>query len=654
MPQQTYGEKLVEKRLIELNPEHYFFQSEYAIPTERGNLFADFVLVDRQRGVLIIEVKDWHELLTGSNKNQVLVRRKDGQIDTHENPELTARNYALNLVENFTQRSELLKKGKRLAFPWQYVVALPNMDRRMIAECQRQGVLTDEIIWSQQDLASASAFENALERVPWRFKILTPMDDKVVDVLRGVLNPTLIIRDKQDRDVGTMSILQETLSQEAIDATESTTVRLVRGVAGSGKSLVLVHRALWLKNQYPDHKVLVVTFNKNLSQLLRSKISDSNIHVETFHGQCAKIFRDSGRTWQSPLTRMGWLQNKYQHKIEQSGLTADFVDEEIKYRKEVGLLDDTEYLTANRRGRGNALLQEKRKVINQIFQDYRTYQQNLQRTNQQHLDWEDIPVEVQKLLNSGKSKFNSHYDVILVDEAQDFPPLWIEIIRQQLNPNGSLFLSDDPTQSIFRYFSWKEKGVPVTGRTKILRVPFRNTREISMAAHAMIADDPIISQSEIPMPLLDSPDLCEGIKPMLINCQTHDREHREIQRLAKQLHAEEPEAKIAILCSKGQIKHYANLRQSSPEDKYPNPSGFAFVDSFQRMKGLEFDIVLIPALCKLFQSEGEEANAEFVANKRRQLFTAMTRARTRLIMSYHSKFPKELNALLPHVFVEQL
>jgi hypothetical protein len=44
-----------------------------------------------------------------------------------------------------------------------------------------------------------------------------------------------------------------------------------------------------------------------------------------------------------------------------------------------------------------------------------------------------------------------------------------------------LFLADDPMQSIYRYYSWREKGVPVAGRTRWLRIPYRNTREIYQA-----------------------------------------------------------------------------------------------------------------------------------------------------------------------------
>ena len=81
------------------------------------------------------------------------------------------------------------------------------------------------------------------------------------------------------------------------------------------------------------------------------------------------------------------------------------------------------------------------------------------------------------------------YDAILIDEAQDWAPSWLQVVNQLLDPqHGLLFLADDPSQSIYRYFSWKEKGVDVVGRTRWLRVPYRNTYEIYQAAYSMIAN----------------------------------------------------------------------------------------------------------------------------------------------------------------------
>ncbi|HRF96939.1 MAG TPA: hypothetical protein PLZ51_17145, partial [Aggregatilineales bacterium] len=52
-----------------------------------------------------------------------------------------------------------------------------------------------------------------------------------------------------------------------------------------------------------------------------------------------------------------------------------------------------------------------------------------------------------------------------------------------------MMICDDPSQSIFRNYSWQEKGISVLGRSKVLRVPFRSTREISLVAHTLIERD---------------------------------------------------------------------------------------------------------------------------------------------------------------------
>ena len=71
------------------------------------------------------------------------------------------------------------------------------------------------------------------------------------------------------------------------------------------------------------------------------------------------------------------------------------------------------------------------------------------------------------------------YDFVLVDEAQFFAPIWFEIIKLILKPNGHLFMVADPTQGFLkRGQSWLASGLNVRGRTSRLEKCYRTTREI--------------------------------------------------------------------------------------------------------------------------------------------------------------------------------
>ncbi|MGF1506436.1 MAG: ATP-binding domain-containing protein [Anaerolineae bacterium] len=66
-----------------------------------------------------------------------------------------------------------------------------------------------------------------------------------------------------------------------------------------------------------------------------------------------------------------------------------------------------------------------------------------------------------------------------------------------------------------------------------------------------------------------------------------------------------------------------------------------FVDTFHRMKGLEFPLVFIPHLSTLFNAWNTTYDETYVANQRRRLFTAMPRAQDRLVLSHHGQLTAE-------------
>ena len=78
-----------------------------------------------------------------------------------------------------------------------------------------------------------------------------------------------------------------------------------------------------------------------------------------------------------------------------------------------------------------------------------------------------------------------------------------------------------------------------------------------------------------------------------------------------------------------------------------------YVNSYQKMKGLEFPIVFVPHLNSIFEAPEDEYDEVFLSKQRRKLFTAMTRARDTLILSYHSEFPDLLRPLEPYVWKDQ-
>jgi superfamily I DNA/RNA helicase len=126
-------------------------------------------------------------------------------------------------------------------------------------------------------------------------------------------------------------------------------VRLVRGFAGSGKSLVLRQRARYLTGLYPEWQILVLTYNEKPARKLETQfIGYPNIKATHFHRLCIQImqeFRDHP-VIDSPK---GWVEhNKDQWPLVQE-MGSDFVSAEISWILEMGFTSQAEYLAANRR-----------------------------------------------------------------------------------------------------------------------------------------------------------------------------------------------------------------------------------------------------------------------------------------------------------------
>jgi hypothetical protein len=665
LPTPTYGERLLQRLLRDLPPKQFFFQYEPQIITPAGYSKPDFVIVSALLGVVVLEVKDWVKLHSGDQR-LITTLRPNGETAPYPNPVRTAEGYAYDLNRRFEQRAELWEQYKGrpcLRFPWQVMVALPRISQRIITQFEQRGVWPKGMVIGQEMLASPAHLQRAIHNLPWKYRLEQPLSLDVLDIIREILNPSLVVLNDDQQPVGTLTELQHNLvteplrgllprqmslfnvendlSNEALDIPENAHVRLVRGVAGSGKTLVLVRRVRHMAEIYPEARLLVLTFNVDLAADLRARLGNTPDHAQQaqqaqveisgFHRLCRVILGDR---WRDPLRLADWLRDRERPALESLGLSAPFVAEEFAWRREVGLQDGNAYLEADRSGRGQRLDRAKRAALNALFERIRAAQEQAGTP-----DWDEIPSLALAALEG--TVWQGAYDAIFIDEAQDFAPSWMQMIRALLKPGGSLFICDDPSQSIFRSYTWQQKGLSVVGRSRILRVPFRSTREISQAAHSLIeADDTLRTAEERAEPDFTSYELGSGPLPALIACADAESETRFVtDKVRDLLAAGVPPGQIAILChAKWHLARWEGLRQQG-----------LYVQFFDRMKGLEFHSVLVPHLHDTFP---HATDADEVTTARRKLFTAMTRARWRLFMSYQKTLPKPLEPILSYVWCE--
>jgi len=422
-------------------------------------------------------------------------------------------------------------------------------------------------------------------------------------------------------------------------------IRLIRGVAGSGKSLVLVQRAKYLSALHPKWKILVLTFNQRLKNDLQSRLKGfSNIKTTTFHTICREMMRNAGYNLPTNIQESaeGTLRDA-QNKGELNfaiarELPIEFLSDEFVWIKDMDITSREEYLTAERKGRGDERRLSPR-MRNEIYDLLEFYNDRLR--TQHTLDWADMANITINAIRKGEIT-PPQYDAVMIDEAQDFAPVWLKIIKYLYKNDSLLFMADDPAQSIYRYYSWKERGIPVVGRTRRLRTPYRNTYEIYKAAFAIIENDETLQkdlsdEGQMVAPDIQSTSMKHGERPLIQRYENLNEEVDKIRGLIQGLLQNGiPAQQIAVFVQRNISAVKSMLRGTD-----------VTICSYKEPKGLEFHTVFLLQVQDMFSDDYNNAKRKSV--ERRLIYMAMTRARQNLYIGYKGKYPKDLKCLTDHI-----
>ncbi len=438
-------------------------------------------------------------------------------------------------------------------------------------------------------------------------------------------------------------------------------INIINGVAGSGKTLILLYRLRLLYHLYPDKKYLVLTHNKPLIHDLQNRfcrlegLLPDVIEWKTFNGWCfAHWPRDFH--WKQPLS----VQNreKYIHQVwssilKDSSISENMLTGEIDWIKDQIPISETDYLEIDRRGRGFALSAEQRQ---RVWKSFVEYQHTLSNFNS--CDWGDIPQCLWKFSEEGSVTLPK-YDFILIDEAQFFAPIWVSLIQKTLIPHSShLFIVADPTQGFLgRKATWKSLGIEARGRTHQLRHSYRTTREILQFA-TMFYRSRLPDEKDEDILTPDIFDMPPGSFPTVISA---DSSQDEIARVANEVTAIVqsgiPKNQILLLHANGKgvnslIGAINNRLEKSaafdPKEIYPG--NYVRVTTLNAGAGLESPIVFLVGLRELFEEEqslrlSDEEREEIIREHTKKIYMATTRAGQKLVFTYVGDLPNILDGL---------
>ncbi len=584
----NHGERRVAERLVDKLDDDYLIW--HNVPVGRLQVHPDFIVFHPSRGILILEVKEWsfNGHIHGFDRDNWRVwDAASGGVKSVISPLEQARHYAFKVIDCLKVDPQLRQEGTRwegnICCSWSYGVVFPNITRK---EFDAQGcgyviepsraICKDEMTPS----VDAEAFQSQLWgmfQFPMRGRLSLPQINRI----RGNLFPEIRVRsqanlfgdeDERDslRDMRVMDILQEQLARSLGEGH-----RVIHGVAGSGKTMILGYRAEYLAKA-STKPILLLCYSRPLADKLAALMHDKGlsdkVHVHGFHEWCRKQLQTYGQILPAITSTL-------------EAMFAEQVDAVIRA-----------------------------------------------------VDRQQIP--------------RGQYAAVLIDEGHDFSAHWLKLVVQMVDPEtNSLLLLYDKAQSIFqknkdKKFSFKEVGISAQGRTTILKINYRNTRQILITAN-LVARELLAEQAsdEDGVPLIRPIGSGrEGDETLVLRLPSRTQEW---QRISMQLQAAHKEgfawSDMAVICYYKDRCDEAKIqlnRKNIPCELLDGKSrqDRVRVLTMRRSKGLEFPVVALPNMELMPAPNRDEQEQAKV------FYVAATRATHKLIItsSGDSKFMQYL------------
>ena len=433
---------------------------------------------------------------------------------------------------------------------------------------------------------------------------------------------------------------------------------LIRGVAGSGKSYVILKRAVKLyKTKKPEESVAIFTFTNSLvkytDDLIQAKIGEGQIEVHTVDSYCMGVYwKITGRRFNKgePADYRRIIQETLAQHQEASKLdhrfydmNVEFFEEEFLWIREKCIKSKEVYVQADRKGRGSQIrLSANDKEL--LWSIYTQFMKNAKKARFQ--DWPDLYM----VLNDNLYRIpeSKKIDYILLDEAQDMTVGKLRVLKAL--SKKSLTIAADVAQKIYKTsFTWKEVGIDISGRSsKALSKSFRSTKQIVELAEDLMAKNRKGASASDEYTVAVLPE-AEGDKPRIVRCKSTADENSYIINLVK-TYSQAKDEVIGIICrTENEISDIKKLlyrsglryeivtRQKKEKAKWSLLRPGIKLVTAHSSKGLEFDRVVIPYVddsiypLNTFKVD-EDQLEETLKTERNILYVAMTRARTTLVM----------------------
>jgi len=427
----------------------------------------------------------------------------------------------------------------------------------------------------------------------------------------------------------------------------------VAGSAGTGKTIVALHRAAHLARTHPDARVLLTTFSDTLANALQTKLKRllgseprlaERIDVHSLNAIGLRLYK--AHVGQALIAGREITRELVQEAASAVGshkFGLHFLLTEWEHVVDAWQLENWEaYRDVVRLGRKTRLLEAQRKVLWSIFERVRAGLKARRLITHAEL-FSSLAVMISK---NKKVLF----DFAVVDEAQDIGVAHIRFFATLGgNRPNSLFFAGDLGQRIFQQpFSWKALGVDIRGRSRTLRVNYRTSHQIRTQADRLLG--PIVTDEDGNSEnRSDTVSVFNGPPPTIRSLKS---ESEEIKTVGNWM-AERAKAGVLphefglfvrsaaqLTRARAAVKE-AGMPFKILDEHVETASGFVSISTMHLAKGLEFRAVVVMAcddeiipLQERIETVGDDADLQEVyETERHLLYVACTRARDHLLVT---------------------
>jgi len=435
----------------------------------------------------------------------------------------------------------------------------------------------------------------------------------------------------------------------------------ILGGAGTGKTVVAMHRAKWLSSQIMSKgKILFTTFTANLAGDIKDNLRKicsveelRKIDVIHLDAWVSGFLREKGFTY--TIVYDDDTDKLWQEAIVRSGESVElspffFADEWSKVVAVQEAFSKEKYLKASRIGRGTRLDRKARLQVWNVFEEYLSLMKE-----RQVRDVDTAMYECRVVL---AKEAKSIYSSVIVDEGQDFSANAYKLLRMIASDErrNDIFIVGDAHQRIYKKRAVLSKcGINIRGRSSRLRINYRTTEEIRKYAFAVLKDIPFDNLDDE----YEAESLCQSLThgdyPRIMNFKTAGDEYDYIIKEITALTSSGVQMKDICLVARTHslLNEYKRalpnagirvyeIKRSKLDDR--SFDGIR-VATMHRVKGLEFLFVFIVAannrvipLAGAIADYDVTSKKDSITSEKCLLYVALTRAqKAAYITSYGAK-----------------